>query len=268
MLFLRKNLSPTQNLRRGNKNMELGLGSCWSRSESWGPRGAFQAYFQNKSTAVIIRKLILHDRRLINYPSYIQSPGPLENLKCAVNSIMFWLQCIGYMLMTTSDLTCTPPWYVLNLIAQANCSPNLTSGGRADRRSSLNGRRCPWLSSPFQRQGSSYCRPHSSLSPRRACRGREGNKQTCSLDTLIRHISGKSWRGENLWNEGSLWSCSAGPWTHSCTNFCAYCTAFPTDYCWLLLLMRTHAEFISHWTKHKYKQPSGEKKTFTPTSKL
>lgn len=76
----------------------------------------------------------------------------------------------------------------LNLISLVNCSPNLTSGDRADRQSSLNGKRCLWLSSPSQRQGSVYCRLHSSLSPQRACRGRGGDKQTCSLDARI-HFS-------------------------------------------------------------------------------
>lgn len=41
--------------------------------------------------------------------------------------------------------------------------PILTSGCKADRQNSPNGKHYLWLSSPFQRLGSVYCRLHSSL---------------------------------------------------------------------------------------------------------
>lgn len=78
-----------------NKNMELGLGSCLCWSESWGPTGVFQAYFQHISTfmatcaAMIIRKLILHDCCMINSAIY-KLFNPLEGLNCALNSLTFW----------------------------------------------------------------------------------------------------------------------------------------------------------------------------------
>lgn len=92
----------------------------------------------------------------------------------------------------------------LNLISPANCSPNLTSGGRADRRSSLNGRRCLWLSSPSQRRGSAYCTLHSSPSPQRACRGGEGDQQAFNLDAHMDTFQIASAGRRKRWDKGFL----------------------------------------------------------------
>lgn len=102
----------------------------------------------------------------------------------------------------------------MNLITLANCCPNLTSGGRADRQSSLSGRRCLWLSSPFQKQGSSYCRLHSSLSPQRACRDTEGSQQTCSLDTHTHTCFHTGCVEAKIYEMKRGFICiSTGPWT-------------------------------------------------------
>lgn len=56
----------------------------------------------------------------------------------------------------------------------------LTSGYKADRQNSPNGKHYLWPSSPFQRLGSVYCRLHSSPLYQRACE-RKHRKQIYSL---------------------------------------------------------------------------------------
>lgn len=120
--------------------------------------------------------------------------NPLGVLSRAVNFTTFWLQCISsagdgqWAPCLTSQIS-----QRVNLISLANCSPNLTSGGRADRRSSLNGRRCLWLSSPSQRQGSAYCRLHSSPSPRRACSREEEATRRPWVWTHMDAFQPRSW---------------------------------------------------------------------------
>lgn len=61
------------------------------------------------------------------------------------------------------------------------CFLSLTSGYKADRQNSPNGKHYLWLSSPFQRLGSVCCRLHSSPSYQRAWK----TEHRCSLTHLL-----------------------------------------------------------------------------------
>lgn len=93
----------------------------------------------------------------------------------------------------------------------------LTSGYKADRQNSPNGKHYLWPSSPFQRLGSVYCRLRSSPLYQRACE-REHRRQIYSLD---RTTNQKRQKNNQLGKKpiGRLMQCVNPAW-HTLGIFC------------------------------------------------